>query len=441
MFIQKSAYNLLFKINDGFTILYNTFSGSALRVSSSFADYFENKFYDSSKYPEKITTILLDNGFLLKKNIVELQEIERLHKESFKRFDELFLFIILTMDCNFSCPYCYQRVSRQTLNSESVQKILNFINTYSIDHGVTKVNINWFGGEPLLNKKAIYEISKAIQANGLKLTATLNTNGYLLDEAFVSDLALLGISDIKITIDGVESTHDSRRFTKNGDGSFTTIKSNIKKVIELYDSKIDIQISSNIDIENMYNYCDFLNSMKDFRNKVVFSIERTRNTMGRGSNYEKSIPQESFNIISEQIYKTIRDKGFGEVNMPKRINVSCHAELKNSFTFGSDGSVYKCASGINIPKNKLGHLDDEGKIIFNTEILKKWSNIDVFKDEECVKCVLLPLCMGGCPEKRVGLNPGALVKRSCYYEKNMEVIKNRVLFCCSDADSVDTKKA
>jgi len=43
-------------------------------------------------------------------------------------------------------------------------------------------------------------------------------------------------------------------------------------------------------------------------------------------------------------------------------------------------------------------MDD--KIPMNKN-LTKWLSYDVREDEECMNCVYLPVCMGGCPNQRI----------------------------------------
>ena len=49
----------------------------------------------------------------------------------------------------------------------------------------------------------------------------------------------------------------------------------------------------------------------------------------------------------------------------------------------------------------------------NPDILAYYINsVDIFNDEECVNCNLLPICAGGCPSKRMFSN------KSCLLYKN-----------------------
>ena len=432
MILNKSAYNLYYKIQNNNTLVYNTLSGAILSIPTDFGNHLENQSFDSSGFSERTAKILLDNGILVEEHRNELVDIEQIYRETCKKNEVLNLFIILTLDCNFLCPYCYQNKTSQRICKSSSIAIIKFIYDYTENHKLNKININWFGGEPLLNKNAIYEISHAIKVKGLELTSTLNTNGYLLDNSLISDFGILGINELKITIDGTKTVHDSRRSLKNGQGTFSKIIENVNRVIDLYEKQVSIQISTNIDQNNIQDYPKFLEFMKPLRNKVVFSFERTRNNLGRGTGYQNTINQEEFNILAEQLYENLSENGFGSRNLPQRINCACNAELVNSFTLGPDLSIYKCASGINIPENRIGHLNRNGEMIFNSIVQEKWNTYDIFKDQECIKCLLLPLCMGGCPEKRLGLNPGDILPKSCYYDKNFETVKNRVLFCYND---------
>ena len=54
-----------------------------------------------------------------------------------------------TLECNFSCPYCYEVRQKGVMGKDVQNKILSFIETLLTGH-IKKIVITWYGGEPLL---------------------------------------------------------------------------------------------------------------------------------------------------------------------------------------------------------------------------------------------------------------------------------------------------
>ncbi len=134
------------------------------------------------------------------------------------------LTIAPTLDCNFNCEYCFEENRIQEyMNDETENAIIEYINTIGENKDV---RITWYGGEPLLDKKRIYSISRKVQEKH-NLLSSIITNGYLLDKEFIDDLKNLNIISIQITIDGSEDTHNRRRPHKNGK-SYNVIMSNLE---------------------------------------------------------------------------------------------------------------------------------------------------------------------------------------------------------------------
>ena len=64
----------------------------------------------------------------------------------------LYLTLVPTLDCNFACPYCYQREAHNQyyMSEELKHGILNFIKKECLAKKIKRVETTWFGGEPTL---------------------------------------------------------------------------------------------------------------------------------------------------------------------------------------------------------------------------------------------------------------------------------------------------
>src|ERR1041384_6711550 len=91
------------------------------------------------------------------------------------------LIILPTEKCNFRCTYCYEDFSIGKMKLETRESIKKFIKKRA--PLLDKLNISWFGGEPLLAKDIVLDISSyahkcSQEYDELEFNAGMTTNGY-----------------------------------------------------------------------------------------------------------------------------------------------------------------------------------------------------------------------------------------------------------------------
>lgn len=93
----------------------------------------------------------------------------------------------------------------------------------------------------------------------------------------------------------------------------------------------------------------------------------------------------------------------------------CGAVTNNSFVIDPNGNLYKCWDEIGRKKGCIGNVTD-GIELNNTVIY--YGAYNPVEDNQCRKCNLLPICMGGCPysKKMYG-------KNDCFEKKDIVIRK------------------
>lgn len=91
--------------------------------------------------------------------------------------------IDLTYKCTFRCLHCFNSSGEHSLNKQELSdaEILQFIddiNNYSV--GLISIG----GGEALLRKELILQISDYLSGNNSKIDLALVTNGYLMTKPY-----------------------------------------------------------------------------------------------------------------------------------------------------------------------------------------------------------------------------------------------------------------
>lgn len=138
-------------------------------------------------------------------------------------------FIPLTNSCNLACPYCFQGShvgSTKRISSEAIEAVFSAISDI-VDHkrlNKRDCEVVLYGGEPLLpdNMENVESVLQASCRAGIP--AAIITNGTTI-ETFLKLLKAYSdqISNIIVTLDGDQSTHDLRRVSCNGRPTYELI--------------------------------------------------------------------------------------------------------------------------------------------------------------------------------------------------------------------------
>lgn len=153
----------------------------------------------------------------------------------------------VTERCNFNCPMCHVKESRQRkmaeLSFRALKKVFD-------EAGKFSPSFQLAGGEPLLHSELIKIIRYLTER---KIVKGVVTNGLLLEEK-AEELVSSGLDFLGISLDGPdEATQYRRGYVK---GSFAKIVRGIKKVIKVRGERLfpNIRIATVISPINLDNY-------------------------------------------------------------------------------------------------------------------------------------------------------------------------------------------
>lgn len=389
-----SRYNYLFSKKDSY-FLYNS-------LSNSFAKLDKELFHilNSSKHLEDSETFLQDVIDDLKrmKCFVEDDEMERLkikYSVQYSRFynKKLSLTICPTLDCNFSCPYCFERTHHKIYMSYKLEdSIVDFVKSHS---SIQAIDVTWFGGEPLLNFKCINSLTRKLMELKLHYRAAIVTNGYLLSEQVVKNFEKLNIISAQITIDGMNEMHNKRRHLRNGHSTFDRIISNIIRASEI-NPRLSISIRVNIDEENKDEFTRLHQYIQRLGLKNVKVYHAFVNDYNSGCGSYKLDEEKRKNLLIAYSY-SFADNSIKFYPGGKRSE--CAVRNPNSYVIGPEGEIYKCWNDVGDSSKVVSDIYGN---IRNKELLIKYlSGNDPLEDDECKECVLFPVCSGGCPYERL----------------------------------------
>jgi uncharacterized protein len=191
----------------------------------------------SGETPSSEQKTLVDMGFLVDNTEKEKQEVFRLLDRMNENNKRLEVIALMNLDCNLSCTYCYEgdMKGKFYMTQDTADNLIDFI-IRNVNPDKETINIDFYGGEPLLSLNLIKDVSVRVRAlagsMGIEYEFTLVTNGTLLTRRTVDDLIPLGCKGAKITLDGPGNVHNKSRPFKAGEDSFDVIIRNLKNVCE-----------------------------------------------------------------------------------------------------------------------------------------------------------------------------------------------------------------
>lgn len=146
----------------------------------------------------------------------------------------------VTQNCNLRCSYCaYSGMYNQRSHSnrsmpyDIMEKSIDFLMNHSINS--PKVDIGFYGGEPLLEFQKIIRIVEYINTKykNKELTFSLTTNGTLFTDEKIIFLAEHNFN-VLVSLDGPKELHNKNRVFVNGEGSFDKMMENLIYIKENY---------------------------------------------------------------------------------------------------------------------------------------------------------------------------------------------------------------
>jgi len=308
--------------------------------------------------------------------------------------------VILGMACNFACIYCYEgslKGAAAMNDATANQLVAHLLARFAADKK-KRLILDFYGGEPLLYvsriKSLAGQLRPAIEALGGTFEFTLVTNGSLLTPTVVRELAALGLSSAKVTIDGSVDNHDRFRPFKDGQGSWAAIITNLMACRTL----CAITLSGNYTSDNHAAFPALLDTLAeagfattDFGSVQFFPVmqvnDRFANPEFSGGCCSNDEPW--VHATSLMLREAILQRGY---NFPKLQPATCMVDIDDAFTVDHDGAIYKCVTLIGHPEFVCGDIWQG--------MAQGWQEkycVDHWQGEErCRKCEYLPLCFGGC---------------------------------------------
>lgn len=309
----------------------------------------------------------------------------------------LSLILLPTEKCNFRCTYCYEDFAIGRMQPSVVSGIKALI-SHRVPH-LDRLNISWFGGEPLLARDVVLEIGQHANAvcaqHGVAFSAGFTTNGYLLEPALLQRLTELQHREFQITLDGDAEWHDRTRVTANKGATFEKIWSNLIAYRSLA-ANFAISLRLHLHQDNIESVRRLYASLhRELLDDPRFSVyfHKVSNLSADGTIEEKVLPRdrylEAIAYITACTEHPPKDqRPISEEHLDGYI---CYAAKPNSLMIRANGKIGKCTVALNDERNDLGRLHADGTIDIENDKLRRWMSGFSDLSEQTLGCPLSTL--------------------------------------------------
>ncbi len=300
--------------------------------------------------------------------------------------------VLVTENCNFGCPYCYEAEggpSGPGMGKTVEQALHGWVRRRMARYDLHTLELTYFGGEPLLKKPLILRTAERFQRelaeDGRAFSCRIITNGALLDRPFVDAMAPLGLESVKVTLDGPKHHHDQSRVRKDGTGSWDQILANLKAVA----GRVRIHIGSNVPAGLEHAYGELADVLR--REGLADAISELKfkpvlDGRGDGDCATRISDADPDGLVHLQM-KAVSS---GLSPEPEFGLGPCGLHMDQYLLVDAGGYLYKCDVLVGDPKMAVGRITDD-RWLPRVELLE---SLDPVKD--CGQCEYLPVCAGGC---------------------------------------------
>jgi len=316
--------------------------------------------------------------------------------------------------CNMRCKYCfYSDVSEnRSMGSYGLmsEDTLEVLVKRAFEYADEEVSFAFQGGEPTLVGidfyKKLIEFQDKYNINNIKVSNSIQTNGYVIDDTWALFFANNGFL-VGLSLDGIKETHDFMRVDAMGKGTF---ERTVKAAEILRKNKVEFNI-----------LCVVNNFVARYPKKVYEQLKKYKYLQFIACVDPLSGEKESYSLTAERYsgflkqtfdlyYRDLMSGNYISVrNFDNYIGILLRRPPESCAMCGyctcygvveGDGSVYPCDFYV-LDEWKLGDLRDKGfDEMLRSDKAKEFVETSYFVSDECKICKYYALCRGGCRRDR-----------------------------------------
>jgi len=381
--------------------LFNTLNHAMAEVTLDVWEHLR-KLPSPAGIPEDLVAEFYRIGMLIEEGVDEIAiATYELNRRTYNP-TTVFLTLLVSNQCNFSCAYCYQsetiRRHRTIMQKQTCMHVWSFVKEFMDTRIPYHIDVDFFGGEPLLNLDAIAFFAERLAAYargcGARIRYSICTNGSLLNKKTCQELSQWQPLLVQVSLDGPESIHNQRRPFASGEGSFRSVVEGIENVLDL--TPAVVVVAATVDRHNLLYFPEFLDFLASrfgaFRERFIFACCGTTDPGCSPFAAAYGMTEEAKAKEVYKVFKLAYDRG---LRIARRMGHGiCHLASDNNLVIDATGNIYKCISGVGLKEFYVGSVYDDRRSFARR--WASWVGRQLWQNSQCMRCVYLPACAGGC---------------------------------------------
>jgi uncharacterized protein len=402
---------------DGTVALYHSLTHQVVYLDSNAYEELREKIKEKGELTEgdrDIIEELIKQGFLVSLSYDEHRIIREIRSRFLGKPVFGILYLLLTDVCNLRCRYCFIEGAMPTdhvfswMSEETAIKGINLftqlLERNPEDRKIERPTIIFYGGEPLLNRKAflasLNEITRLRNIGQLPsdLSISLIANATVLGEDILKGIVENEVA-VSVSLDGPKDLHDANRVFANKRGTFQTVLRNIQR---LQAAGVNLSVSCTINPQN-------LDQLEEVFQWMITEFQ----LRGLGFNMLLDLPgvvqadKAYAKKATEKIigcYQIARERGIYEDRIMRKVKAFVKKYLHvvdcggygNQIVITPDARIGPCHAYTSSARFFPANLNDPNFDPFQDSVFIEWSSRSPFNIPKCYFCEAIGLCGGGC---------------------------------------------
>lgn len=332
---------------------------------------------------------LTKSGFLLDAPELDIHHDDKITKVALE----------VSRACNFSCLYCYHELNSSETKGlmtpeialESIEFLCNQSNSESFE-------IDFFGGEPLLNIETIKSVVDYCKTKSQSFRFSITANASLVDDQIASYLFANNFL-VVVSLDGSSKVHNKTRPLKNKKPSYEFVLLGIQTLIKYYGCNLYANVVLSRESESLTEIIQTLKSIG------LQNISLT--TVSSPSNSDLEFQDESLFKIFEEEKALVDDilgfkmnDSFSFTTLKPFLKVLNKGERRKSrcgignnyFAVNFVGQLLPCHRFLSNNEFSMGNIYNG----FDKLTREKYLNNNPDSNSKCKNCWARYICGGPC---------------------------------------------
>lgn len=326
------------------------------------------------------------------------------------------LYMLLTDRCNFACRYCFieggftnEDHQRSSMTPDIAKQSIDLFARAlkkDLDWTLIKPRIIFYGGEPLLNPDVLQFTLEYVRTQQEKkelpdgTDLVLNTNASLITPQTAQILKDHNVG-VSVSLDGIQSLHNANRIYPSGKGTFEETMAGFDTLKRF---AVPTSLSCTVTWDSIGQLKESLQwFVKELGIRSLgFNIQRSSN------NIKVASPLDFAQRASGEIidcFKLAREMGVYEDRIMRKVNAFINGQIYFSDCAGCGYQIVVAPTGeVGVCHGLWGSRDyfvkyDEAFNPYTHPYWTEWRQRSPISMEQCVDCMVLGICGGGCPQQ------------------------------------------